>query len=45
MRNVIAELGSRPLSVGAQFRVGQHESRALDLVISDTTSALFAPVP
>jgi LacI family transcriptional regulator len=42
VRKVIAALGYRPLGVAKSLR--RRESRALGLVISDTTSALFAPV-
>ena len=42
VREVIARLGYRPLGVAKSLR--RRESRALGLVISDTTSALFAPV-
>jgi LacI family transcriptional regulator len=42
VHDVIAALGYRPLGVAKSLR--RRESRALGLVISDTTSALFAPV-
>ena len=42
VRDVIAAVGYRPLGVAKSLR--RRESRALGLVISDTTSALFAPV-
>ncbi len=42
VRAVIAALGYRPLGVAKSLR--SRESRALGLVINDTTSALFAPV-
>jgi LacI family transcriptional regulator len=42
VKRVIAELGFRPLGVARSLR--RRESLALGLVISDTTSALFAPV-
>ena len=42
VQKVIAALGYRPLGVAKSLR--RRESRALGLVISDTTSALFAPV-
>jgi LacI family transcriptional regulator len=42
VRALIAELGYRPLSVAKSLR--RRESRTLGLVISNVTSALFAPV-
>ncbi len=42
VQKVIAALGYRPLGVAKSLR--RRESHALGLVISDTTSALFAPV-
>jgi LacI family transcriptional regulator len=42
VRDVIAAFGYRPLGVAKSLR--RRESRALGLVISDTASALFAPV-
>ena len=42
VRDVVAALGYRPHGVAKSLR--RRESRALGLVISDTTSALFAPV-
>ncbi len=42
VRQVIAALGYRPLGVAKSLR--RRESRAFGLVISDTTSPLFAPV-
>ena len=42
VREVVEALGYRPLGVAKSLR--RRESRALGLVISDTTSALFAPV-
>ena len=42
VREVIATFGYRPLGVAKSLR--RRESRALGLVISDITSALFAPV-
>ncbi len=42
VRAVIAALAYRPLGVAKSLR--RRESRAIGLVISDTTSALFAPV-
>ncbi len=42
VRKVVAALGYRPLGVAKSLRL--RESRSLGLVISDTTSALFAPV-
>ncbi len=42
VHEVVGALGYRPLGVAKSLR--RRESRALGLVISDTTSALFAPV-